>query len=538
MENSRLTERKEAILAGDTALGIELGSTRIKAVLIGVDGQPIAVGDYEWENKLVDNIWTYSLEDIWTGVQGSYAALKEQVQEKYGVTLTKIGAMGVSAMMHGYMPFDKEGNLLVPFRTWRNTITQEASGVLSELFQFNIPQRWSIAHLYQAILNGEEHVADIDYLVTLAGYVHWQLTGERVLGIGDASGMFPIRNEDHQYDPDMLAKFEDLVADKSFPWQLVDLLPAILEAGDPAGTLTEAGAKLLDPSGELEPGVPFCPPEGDAGTGMVATNSVAKRTGNVSAGTSIFAMVVLEDSLRSFYEAVDIVTTPSGDPVAMVHCNNFTSDLNAWVGLFREFSELIGAELSMGDLYSTLYKQALLGDKDCGGLLAYCYLSGEHITNFEEGRPLFTRLPDSNFNLANFMRVNLFTSFGALRIGMDILIQEEKVKIDKLLGHGGLFKTEEVGQRMMAAALNTPVSVMEDTASEGGAWGIALLAKYMLRKEEGQSLADYLTDRVFADSAVITLEPRQEDVESFNLFMERHVAGFPIERAAVDFLKS
>ncbi len=504
--------------------------------MIDEEYQPIAIGNYDWENKLVDNIWTYSLEEIWAGVQGSYADLKNQVKERHQVTLTKIGSLGISAMMHGYMAFDKNDNLLVPFRTWRNTMTQQASGELSELFQFNIPQRWSIAHLYQAILNGEEHVGQIDFLVTLAGYVHWQLTGEKVLGIGDASGMFPIDNQEHQYDGAMMGKFDNLIAPRRFSWKLKDILPQILAAGSPAGTLTAKGAKLLDPSGELEAGVPFCPPEGDAGTGMVATNSVAKRTGNVSAGTSIFAMVVLEHELRSFYEEIDLVTTPAGDPVAMVHCNNFTSDLNAWVNLFGEFAELMGLEVPRSRLFSVLFKKALEGDRDCGGLLAYPYLSGEHITQFEEGRPLFTRLADANFNLANFMKVNLFTSFGALRIGMDILFNEEDVRIDKLLGHGGLFKTKEVGQKFMAAALHTPISVM-DTAGEGGAWGMALLAHYMRSKGEEETLDVYLNNRVFAGGSQTTVQPDEEDVASFNLFMKRYLAGLPIERAAIDSFK-
>lgn len=527
---------KKAIINGDTALGIELGSTRIKTVLIDNDKRrPIAIGNHEWENELVNNIWTYSLEDIWHGIQSSYADMKAQVKQSYGITLEKIGAIGISAMMHGYMPFDGKGNLLVPFRSWRNTITQVAASDLSNLFQFNIPQRWSIAHLWQAILNGEEHVRKLDYLVTLSGYVHWKLTGEKVLGIGDASGMFPINSHDLKYDRDMVAKFDELISSRGYNWGLLDVLPAVLEAGNIAGILSEDGAQLLDPTGVLNSGIPLCPPEGDAGTGMVATNSVAKRTGNVSAGTSVFSMVVLEEELKSFYEEIDLVTTPTGDPVAMVHCNNFTSDLNAWVSLFKEFAELMGLDVSMSDLFSVLYKEALNGDQDCGGLLAYCYLSGEHITQFEEGRPLFTRLSDGNFNLANFMKVNLYTGFGALRIGMDILFEKEKVKIDKILGHGGLFKTKEVGQRIMAAALHTPVSVM-DTADEGGAWGIALLADYVIRKED-ESLESYLEKRVFADSTETVLEPDMRDVESFNLFMKRYLAGFPIERAAVNALK-
>ncbi len=536
MDRLALETVKNSIISGDTALGIELGSTRIKTVLIDKTKKPIAVGSHEWENKLLNNIWTYSLDDIWQGVQLSYLEVKKQIKESYGMSLDKVGSIGISAMMHGYMPFDSDGNLLVPFRTWRNTITQEAASELSELFQFNIPQRWSIAHLWQAVLNGEKHVSELNYLVTLGGYVHWRLTGEKVLGIGDASGMFPINSDDLQYDREMVEKFNELIVDKNYDWGLLDVLPAVLEAGANAGNLSEEGALLLDPTGELQAGIPLCPPEGDAGTGMVATNSVAKRMGNVSAGTSIFSMVVLEDELKSFYEEIDVVTTPVGDPVAMVHCNNFSSDLNAWICLFKEFAELMGLDVSMSDLFSPLYKKALEGDHDCGGLLAYCYLSGEHITKFEEGRPLFARLPDANFSLANFMKVNLFTSFGALRIGMDILFEKENVKIDKILGHGGLFKTEEVGQRVMAAALHTPVSVM-DTADEGGAWGIALLADYMLRKENDESLAGYLERQVFVDATETVLEPDQVDVESYNLFMKLYLAGLPLERAAVDAFK-
>lgn len=537
MERKTLEKRRKSIVDGQTSLGIELGSTRIKVVLIDGEKKPIAVGNHDWENRLVDEIWTYSLEDIWSGIQGSYTDLRTQVEEVYGVTIKNIKAIGVSAMMHGYMPFDKEGNLLVPFRTWRNTITQNASGQLSELFQFNIPQRWSIAHLYQAILNEEDHVDKIDYLVTLSGYVHWKLTGEKVLGIGDASGMFPIDNNTHQYDGEMISKFEKLIETRGYPWKLLDILPSILKSGSAGGVLTNEGASLLDSSGQLAAGAALCPPEGDAGTGMVATNSVEQRTGNVSAGTSIFAMVVLEDELKSYYEEIDLVTTPSGEPVAMVHCNNFSSDLNAWVALFGEFADLMGMEISTSQLFTSLYTKALEGDLDCGGLLSYCYLSGEHITQFEEGRPLFVRLPDGNFNLANFVKTQLFTGFGALRIGMDILFENENVEIDQIVGHGGLFKTEEVGQRFMAAALHTPISVM-DTAGEGGAWGIALLADYMANKNDNETLADYLTNKVFINDSVITLEPLANDVESFNLFMQRYIAGLPIQRAAIDVLKS
>lgn len=533
-------KRKESILKGRTALGIELGSTRIKAVLIDEDRKPIAIGNYDWENRYIDNIWTYSLEDIWQGVQGSYQDMVKNIKELYNINLTTIGAIGVSAMMHGYMVFNKGEQLLVPFRTWRNTITGVASQELTQLFQHNIPQRWSIAHLYQAILNGEEHIKDIDYMVTLSGYVHWKLTGQKVLGIGDAVGMFPVDSETGDYDEELLHKFDQLIAPKSFPWKLPDILPGILMAGDPAGELTEEGAKLLDISGNLKPGIPFCPPEGDAGTGMVATNSVGKRTGNVSAGTSVFAMVVLEKELDKLHQEIDMVTTPAGDPVAMVHCNNCTSDINAWVALFREFAEAMGMKLDLSEIFPVLFNKALEGDDDCGGLLSYCYLSGEHITGFEEGRPLFVRTPDSKFNLANFMRVNLFTSLGALRIGMDILFKEEKVKIENLIGHGGFFKTKGVGQKIMAAAMHTPVSVM-DNAGEGGAWGIALLADYMLYKCKGENLEStldgYLANHVFAESSGITIEPDQGEVESFERFMKRYIAGFPIERAAIEALK-
>ncbi len=536
MERKTLEKRRKSIVDGQTSLGIELGSTRIKVVLIDGEKKPIAVGNHDWENRLVDEIWTYSLEDIWSGIQGSYTDLRKQVEKVYGVTIKKLKAIGVSAMMHGYMPFDSDGNLLEPFRTWRNTITQDASRQLSELFKFNIPQRWSIAHLYQAILNEEDHVDKIDYLVTLSGYVHWKLTGEKVLGIGDASGMFPIDNNMHEYDGQMIAKFEKLIEPTGYDWKLLDILPRILKAGNPAGTLTKEGALLLDTSGELSAGAILCPPEGDAGTGMVATNSVEQRTGNVSAGTSIFAMVVLENELKSYYEEIDLVTTPSGDPVAMVHCNNFSSDLNAWVALFSEFADLMGMEIATSQLFTSLYTKALEGDLDCGGLLSYCYLSGEHITQFEEGRPLFVRLPDGKFNLANFMKTQLFTGFGALRIGMDILFENEHVEIDQIVGHGGLFKTEEVGQRFMAAALHTPISVL-DTADEGGAWGIALLADYMANKDDGETLDEYLANKVFAKDSVITLEPQSKDVESFDLFMKRYLAGLPIERAAIESLK-
>lgn len=526
---------KGEIEAGRTALGIEFGSTRIKAVLVGEDNTPIASGAHDWENKYENGIWTYSVEDIWKGLQDSYRKMALDVKDQYGLPLRNIGAIGFSAMMHGYMAFDKAGKLLVPFRTWRNNITGEASKELTDLFKFQIPQRWTIAHLYQAILNGEEHVSEIDYLTTLAGYIHWRLTGERVLGIGEASGVFPIDSDTKTYQKEMVQKFDTLIADKKFSWKLTDILSEVRTAGDAAGTLTEEGAKLLDVTGELKAGIPLCPPEGDAGTGMVATNSVAQRTGNVSAGTSVFAMIVLEKALSKVYSQIDMVTTPLGDPVAMVHCQNCTSDLNAWVGLFREFAETFGMKLDMNELFGTLYRKALEGDPDCGGLLAYNYFSGEHITDFVEGRPLFVRNAGDRFNLANFMRVHLFTSLGALKVGLDILLKEEDVEVDRILGHGGLFKTKGVGQRFLAAAMNAPVSVME-TAGEGGAWGIALLASYMLNKAEGETLDAYLNEKVFAGQEGECIEPDAMDVAGFETFIERYKNGLPIERAAVEHL--
>ncbi|NIS79260.1 MAG: ATPase [Anaerolineales bacterium] len=526
---------QKAIDSGKPALGIELGSTRIKAVLINEDHVPIASGSYEWENQYENGIWTYSLEDVWTGLQESYRLLSKEVNNKYNTPLKTIGAIGFSAMMHGYMAFDKDGNLLVPFRTWRNTITGQASQQLTDLFQFNIPQRWSIAHLYQVILNKEPHIKDISHLTTLAGYVHWKLTGQKVLGIGEASGMFPIDSKINDYDEHMMALFNEKLEAENIKWKLQDILPEVLVSGDSAGVLTEEGAVLLDPDGQLQAGIPLCPPEGDAGTGMVATNSVAERTGNVSAGTSVFAMIVLEKALSKVYPEIDMVTTPTGKPVAMVHSNNCTSDLNAWVDLFNEFTNAIGVEIDQSTLFELLYQKALSGDADCGGLLAYNYLSGEHITHFEEGRPLFVRTPESRFTLANFMRVHLFSALGALKIGLDIF-EQEKVKIDQILGHGGFFKTKKVGQKVMAAAMNVPVSVME-TAGEGGAWGIALLASYMLHKTKDEPLEAYLSNKVFAREDVTTIDPDQRDVNGFAAFMERYKKGLVIEKAAVDALK-
>ena len=531
-----LEANKSTVVNGKAVLGIELGSTRIKAVLVNEKNQPIASGSHEWENQLVNNIWTYSEEAIWTGIQDSYQDMVRDVKEKYGVPVKKLAAIGFSAMMHGYMPFNAEGELLVPFRTWRNTMTEKASEELTELFQYHIPQRWSIAHLYQAMLNQEPHVKDITFMTTLEGYVHWKLTGEKVLGVGEGSGMFPIDMEIKGYDKKCLVAFDELAAPYGFPWKLEEILPKVLLAGEEAGRLTEEGAKLLDITGELEAGIPFCPPEGDAGTGMVATNSIAKRTGNVSAGTSVFSMVVLEKPLSKVYPEIDLVTTPTGNLVAMVHCNNCTSDLNAWVNLFKEFAEAIGMKVDMNQLFGTLYGKAMEGDADCGGLLAYNYFSGEHITGFEEGRPMVVRTPESKFNLANFMRVNLFTSLGALKTGMDILLKEEGVKLDKILGHGGLFKTKGVGQNLLAGAINAPVSVME-TAGEGGAWGIAVLASYLVNKEEGESLEDYLNNKVFAGQEGEEVLPDERDVQGFDEFMVRYKEGLAIERAAVEHLR-
>lgn len=522
--------------SGKTALGIEFGSTRIKAVLIGEDHAPIASGSHEWENRFENGVWTYSLEDIWTGLQESYRKLSNEYFEKYNAPLETIGAIGFSAMMHGYMAFDKDGNQLVPFRTWRNTITGPAAEALTDLFQFNIPQRWSIAHLFQAILNKEAHISDISQLTTLAGYVHWKLTGEKVLGVGEASGVFPIDSQTNNYDERMLKLFNELPEIEKLPWKLQDILPKCVLAGEPAGVLTKEGARLLDPTGQLKAGIPLCPPEGDAGTGMVATNSVAERTGNVSAGTSVFAMIVMEKALSKVYPEIDIVTTPTGKPVAMVHCNTCTSDINAWIGLFQEFTHAIGAEVDQSRLFEVLYQQALAGDAECGGLLAYNYFSGEIITHFDEGRPLFVRTSESRFTLANFMRTHLFSALGALKIGMDILFDQEQVKLEQIFGHGGFFKTKEVGQKIMAAAMNVPVSVME-TAGEGGAWGIAVLASYLLHKAKDEPLEAYLSNKVFVGENIMTITPDPRDVDGFTTFMERYKKGLVIERAAVDGLK-
>ncbi len=529
-------DAKTTIETGKAILGIEFGSTRIKAVLIDQDNKPIAQGSHEWENQLVDGLWTYSIEAIWFGVQDCYRDLRANVQELYGVEIENLAAIGISAMMHGYMAFNDKQEILVPFRTWRNTNTGQAAAELSELFVFNIPLRWSISHLYQAILNGEEHVKDINFLTTLAGYIHWQITGEKVLGIGDASGMLPIDAETKNYSAAMVEKFNELVAPKGYPWKLEDILPKVLLAGESAGTLTAEGAKMLDISGHLKPGVPVCPPEGDAGTGMTATNAVKQRTGNVSAGTSSFSMIVLEKDLSRPYEVIDMVTTPDGSPVAMVHCNNCTSDLNAWINIFKEYNELMGIPVDMNEIYGKLYNNALKGDTDCGGLLSYNYFSGEPVTNLPEGRPLFVRSVSDKFNLANFMRAHLYGSVSVLKIGNDILFNEEKIKVDRITGHGGLFKTKGVGQRILAAAINSPISVM-DTAGEGGAWGVALLASYLVNNSEERSLADFLDIQVFAGDQGTSITPTKEEVEGFNTYIENYKEGLNIEMAAVQYKK-
>ncbi len=523
---------KIALENGETYLGIELGSTRIKAVLIDKNHNQIASGGHTWENRFEDGKWTYSLDDIWNGIRDCYAQLTADVSNKFGVKLSTVGAIGVSAMMHGYMVFDSGDQLLVPFRTWRNTITGESAEKLTKLFGFNVPQRWSIAHLYQAILNGEPHVKDIRFLTTLAGYIHWQLTGKKVLGIGDASGMFPLSNTTRLYEDNMLSKFDELT--QQLPWKLKDILPGILPAGENAGVLSEAGAKMLDPTGSLKAGIAMCPPEGDAGTGMVATNSVRQRTGNISAGTSVFAMIVMEKALKAVHPEVDMVTTPSGDPVAMVHCNNCLGDLDAWVKLLGEAGKLLGAEFDTKTLYNKLLNNALNGDADCGGLLSYNYISGEHVTELEEGRPLFVRMPDASFSLANFMRTHLYSALASLKIGMKILLEDEGAAIDSITGHGGFFKDANVGLRIMAAAMGAPVTVMS-TAGEGGPWGMAILAAYMMNKQ-GKSLPDYLSNCVFASSERTTVAPLAQDIEGYKAFVKKYETGLDVERKAAAIL--
>ena len=520
------------MLFQNTVLGLELGSTRIKAVLIDENHRPIASGSHAWESRLINGVWTYTMADIHSGVQACYADLKRDVKEKYGHTLTQVGAIGISGMMHGYLPFDQDGTLLAEFRTWRNTMTGEAAQKLTALFDFTIPQRWSIAHLYQAMLNGEDHLPRLSHLTTVAGYIHEKLTGKKLLGIGEASGMFPIDSETLNYHAGMMAKFDALIAEKGFTWRLADVLPAVLPAGQPAGVLTDAGAAFLDPAGDLRPGIPFAPPEGDAGTGMAATNSVAPRTGNVSAGTSDFAMIVVE-KIPPTHREINVLATPAGKPVAMVHGSNCTSDINAWVELLGEFAGAIGARIDKNALYTLLFSKALEGDRDCGGLLSYNYLSGEGITGLDAGRPVFARTPDAKLTLANFMRTHLLSALATLKIGLDILIREEKIPIDKIYAHGGYFKTPGVGQRMLSAAVGAPVSVME-TAGEGGPYGMALLAAYMLRKKDGQRLEDYLANEVFANARSFTLTADAADIEGFEAFLAQYKKSLPIERAAVE----
>jgi sugar (pentulose or hexulose) kinase len=512
-----------------TSLGIEIGSTRIKAVLVDSNFQTLATGSYDWENKLENGYWTYSLEQIWEGLQTSYARLSVDVEKKYGLTLKKVGSIGISAMMHGYLPFDKSGRLLTPFRTWRNVTTTEAAAKLSELFQTNIPERWSIAHLYQAILDDEAHVKEIDYLTTLAGYIHWRLTKQKFLGIGDASGMFPIDSMTKDYDSDLIAKFDRLNVFSS----LKEKLPRVLPAGEEAGYLTIEGAKLLDPKGNLKAGILLCPPEGDAGTGMVATNSVEKLTGNISVGTSAFAMIVLEKNLSKIYPEIDLVTTPDGSPVAMVHTNNCSSDLNAWIRLFAEFAEISGQEISRDQIFSLLFKKSLEADEDFGKLMSYGYLSGENITKLPEGRPLFVRQADSHLSLANFMKTHIASAFAAIRLGMDIL-ETEGIVLQRLVAHGGLFKTPEVGQAILSSALRMPITIME-TAGEGGAWGIAILAAFVTSKEK--ELSPFLNNQVFAQAESLTLEASPEEKNSYDRFMSRYVTGLDVERKAVECLE-
>lgn len=529
MTQSQITA---AIDAGRTALGIELGSTRIKAVLIGPDHSPIATGAFDWENRLENGIWTYRLEDAWTGIQAAFRQLAGEVKEKYGTDLRTLGAMGVSGMMHGYLALNKNGEQLAEFRTWRNTVTEEEAGLLTDLFQFNIPQRWSIAHLYRAIRLKEGHVKELAHLTTLAGYIHWKLTGRHAVGVGEAAGMFPIDSETCDFDEGMIGRFNHILKEENIPWQLRDVLPEVLPAGTNAGVLTPEGSKLLDPSGVLEAGIHLCPPEGDAGTGMAATNSVAPRTGNVSAGTSIFAMVVLERPLSRVYPELDMVTTPTGAPVAMVHCNTCTSDLDAWVNVFGQLLERAGAQVSKGQLYELLYQEALNGAAGCGGVTAYNCYSGEPVVGLSEGRPLLTRLPEIPMGLGEFMRAQLYAAMAPLKIGMELLLEKEHAGLDGLTGHGGLFKVPGVGQRLMAGALGVPVSVME-TAGEGGPWGMALLAMYHMCGD-GMTLGEYLEKKVFAGTQGSTVEPLPEDAEGFAAFLNRYRAGLPVEKLAAE----
>lgn len=529
-------DAKTTIDAGKAVLGIEFGSTRIKAVLVDAQNKPIAQGSHSWENQLVDGLWTYSLDAIWDGLRDCYSDLLKDVREKYDTIIENLAGIGISAMMHGYMAFNDKDELLVPFRTWRNTNTGQAAAELSKLFVYNIPLRWSISHLYQCILNGDEHVRDIKFQTTLAGYIHWKLTGEKVIGIGDASGMIPVDPDTKTYNAGMVSKFDELIAPKGYGWKLLDIFPKVLVAGENAGCLTVEGARLLDASGHLKAGIPLCPPEGDAGTGMAATNAVKKRTGNVSAGTSSFSMIVLEKELSKPYEVIDMVTTPDGSPVAMVHCNNCTSEINAWVNIFKEFLDLIGESVDDGKIYKALFGVANDGQPDCGGLLSYNYVSGEPVAGLVDGRPLFVRSATDKFTLANFMRSQLYASIAVLKIGNDILLKQENVKVDRITGHGGLFKSTNAGQKVLAAALNSPISVME-TAGEGGAWGIALLTSFLVNNPDKLSLADFLDKNVFAGDAGTEISPSFAEVEGFNNYIDMYKQGLAIEHCAVESKK-
>lgn len=526
---------KEIISSGDISLGVEFGSTRIKAVLTAVGAKVIAKSSYDWENQLTDGIFTYALEEVWTGLRKCYEDIREHVKQEYSVEITELSSIGFSAMMHGYLVFDKQGTLLVPFRTWRNTITGQSADILSNHFSFNIPQRWSIAHLYQSILNKEEHVGNIDFLTTLAGYVHWKVTGERVIGIGDASGIFPIDEEALDYNKNMMEQFKELAAKDGFTVPLENIFPRVLTAGQSGGRLTGEGALLIDPTGMLQEGIPVCPPEGDAGTGMVATNSITPETGNISAGTSIFAMIVLEKNLSEYYSEIDMVTTPDGHPVAMVHCNTCTSDIDAWVRLFYEFAKQIDSQVDISDVYNMLYQSALKGSFDCGGLTSVNYFSGEPVVNIKDGAPLFIRRADSDFNLASFMRTHIYSSFATVKIGLDLLFNEQEIKIKKLLAHGGLFKIEKIAQQMLASSLDTPVEVT-DTASEGGAWGMAILAEYMSHKKQAKSLEQYLNEEIFTGTNSILCRPNKEETEGFNSFLERYKKALKVESLAVEVM--
>ena len=515
----------------NTFLGIELGSTRIKAVLIDETHNPIASGSFSWENRLEDGVWVYHLEDAVAGVRACYSDLRKNVEEKFGQPLTAVAGIGISGMMHGYLVFDKEGNQLAPFRTWRNTITAPAAAELTELFQFNIPQRWSIAHLYQAILNGEAHVKDVARLTTLCGYIHGLLTGKNQLGVGEASGMFPYDDETADFDAQCVAKFDALIAKYGFDWNLRGILPQVLRAGDQAAVLSAEGAALLDETGTLQPGIPMCPPEGDAGTGMVATGSVRPGTGSVSAGTSAFSLQVLEHPLKKYYPEIDVVVTPAGKTVAMAHTNTCTSEIDAWINLMADAMAAMGQKVDKNQLYATMYAKALEGAPDCSGMIAFNYFAGEPLTATETGRPLFLRLPDSHMTVANFMRAQLYGAIATLKLGMDMLKAEEQVVSYSMVGHGGFFKTAGVGQQILADALGVPITTME-TAGEGGPWGMALLAAYMLRKADGQTLEDYLDEQVFCKAQSTVAQPSEAGMAGFASYLKRYLLALDAEKAA------